>query len=131
MRINEVVNEGVIDSFKQGFEKGSSGMDRLLSPSKWFKKSDAPQTTVTPKQQASQPVSSKDASEVLSVVAAGGTLRNPEIRVLNQLYSDIKAGNSNPRIDQKTVLPLLQLVLKGKPLDDKQKAVLAQLKNLV
>ena len=131
MRINEVINEGVIDNFKQGFEKGSSGMDRLLSPSKWFKKSDAPQATTASKQPAPQSVSSKDASEVLSIVTAGGTLRNPEIRVLNQLYSDINAGNANPRINQKVVLPILQLVIKGKPLDDNQKAVLSQLKNLV
>ena len=129
MRINEVVNEGVIDTFKQGYQKGSSGMDRLLSPSKWFDKSNEPRSTT--KSQTPQSVSSKDAGEVLSMITTGGVLRNPEIRVLNQLYSDIKSGNANPRIDQKAVLPILQLVIKGKPLDDNQKAVLSQLKNLV
>lgn len=129
MRINEVVNEGVIDTFKQGYQKGSSGMDRLLSPSKWFDKSNASQSNT--KSQTPQSVPSKDASEVLSVVTTGGVLRNPEIRVLNQLYNDIKSGNANPRIDQRAVLPILQLVIKEKPLDDNQKAVLTQLKNLI
>jgi hypothetical protein len=129
MRIDEVVNEGVIDNFRQGFQKGSAGMDRILSPDKWFKKSNTPQET--PKQQTTPLVNSKDTKEVLSMVIADGVLRNPEMRVLNQLYSNIESGNANSRIDQKTVLPILQLVIKGKPLDDNQKAVLTQLKDLV
>ena len=129
MRISEVVNEGVIDSFKQGFQKGSSGMDRLLSPSKWVKKPGGSQET--PKQQSTPLVNNKEAREVLSIVTADGVLRNPEMRVLNQLYTDIESGDANSRIDQKTVLPILQLVIKGKPLNDNQKAVLTQLKNLV
>jgi hypothetical protein len=133
MRINEIVTEGFVDDVKQGFEKGSSAMDRLLSPSKWFKKSDNTQsaTTASKPKAPQQSVPRKNAEEVLSIVTSGGTLRNPEMRVLKQLYSDIKAGNASPRINSKVVLPVLQLVIKGKPLNDNQKTVLTQLKNLV
>ena len=131
MRINEIVNEGVIDSFKQGFQKGGAGMDRLLSPSKWFKSSGATVQKQPSAQQSNQTVNSKEARRVLSLITQGGLLRNPEIQVLNQLYSDIKTGNANSRINQKAVLPILQLVIKRKPLDDNQKAVLTQLSNLV
>lgn len=134
MRINEVVTEGFVDNVKQGFEKGSASMDRLLSPSKWFKKSDntqsAPGTAAPVATPAAAPkVDTLSARNTLASLASGRKLYTDDIQTIKLVYAQVKAGNITPKQGTSSTLKALDNVLKGKSLDDKQKEIINSLKS--
>ena len=135
MRINEVVSEKFGDSFKQGFEKGSASMDRLLSPSKWFKKSKnvtstSPSASAPVATPAATPkVNTLSARNTLSSLANGRKLYTDDIQTIKLVYAQVKDGDITPKQGTRLTLKTLDDVLKGKSLDDKQKEIINSLKS--
>ena len=122
MRLKEIVDEGIIDNLKKGYDTGYQAVDTLMTPTKWFQKSNQPsgnknQTVELPKYQT---------RDVLTRTASSEKLYRQDIENLKIIHSKVKDG-SIPVNDPQTVLKTIELAYTGKPLSKEQAELMATL----
>ncbi len=134
MKINEIVVESDVGDIANLSAKnvgsGYDAVNKLFSPSQWFKGS--VKTDDEPSVQKASPKKIKPSStqhlerEAVIDASQGKELFRNDLAQIKTVYGKVKSGDIAVNDSNNTLLAL-KAVIKGQPLDDQQKVLLAQL----
>jgi hypothetical protein len=104
------------DQFASGYQKGKGMMNKIMSPSKWFQKSEKPVETKGYRTRQS-----------LEQASRGAQMYRSDTEVLTDLYRKLKSGAVTTNLPLDQVMLAVKSAANGIALNDEQKALLGQL----
>lgn len=131
MRISEIIIEGdiadVANLSASNYEKGYKAMDKLFTPSQWFKKD--PTSDSTSKEKTRN--QSKPHLEKTSLTTAinGGKLYPEDVSALKSLRTKVINGKVRSSYDAADLAEAIKTAYRSGALDDSQKKMLIDLAN--
>jgi hypothetical protein len=130
MKIRDIIIEGDVGDIanisKNNFSKGFDTVNKLLSPSQWFKGGSS-NTDTTDKP---TPVKKKAPNTLhlekqsLNRVASGAELYPEDIQYLKSIYSKVVKGKVRSEYDSRELADTIKMAYQSRPLTAEQKAML-------
>ena len=130
MKIKDIIIEGDVADIakisKGNFSKGYDAVDKLFSPTKWFKGSDK---NISDEPDTAQPAVKKPNTphlekQALDRVVSGSELYPEDVQYLKSVYSKVVKGKVRSDYDSQELADVIKMAYQGRPLTAEQKSML-------